>query len=183
MWPLRLFSATGMAGAGGGRAKGGKVTGCARWAQPRQHWYFFHFRGSSGSLTRPAQRARRRPHREHERQHNVPIAPRVLPFSDPFHKHSPRNTFVCFHTFMFVTVTCKCRWAMTRPTRSYASCRTRDPRAARRGLRASATATICVLGSKPTSVDLLPIIHSTYPHYWLSLYRYLNFTVYIVLII
>lgn len=72
--PLRLV-ATCLAGASRGRAEGGEVTGGARRAQSRQHGGLIRLRGGGYRVARPAQRARCRPHCEHECQHGAAIEP------------------------------------------------------------------------------------------------------------
>lgn len=72
--PLRLV-ATCLAGASGGRAEGREVTRGARRAQPRQHGGLVRLWGGGYRVARPAQRARCRPHREHECQHGAAIEP------------------------------------------------------------------------------------------------------------
>lgn len=72
--PLRVV-ATCLAGASGGRAEGGEVTGGARRAQPRQHGGLVRLRGGGYRVARPAQRACCRPHRKHECQHGAAIEP------------------------------------------------------------------------------------------------------------
>lgn len=66
--PLGVVAATGLTGAGGGGAERGQVAGGARRAKARQHGRVLRV-GGARCLARPAQRARRRPHREHECQH------------------------------------------------------------------------------------------------------------------
>lgn len=99
--PLGLFSATGLAGAGGGRAERGEVAGGARRAQPRQHGGLVRL-GRGRCLARPAQRPCRRPHREHERQHGTtrgPIAPPAgTDPSDPSPNTLPPNASVSLYT-------------------------------------------------------------------------------------
>lgn len=72
--PLRVV-ATCLAGASRGRAEGGEITGGARRAQSRQRGGLIRLRGGGYRVARPAQRARCRPHREHECQHGAAIEP------------------------------------------------------------------------------------------------------------
>lgn len=84
--PLWVFPATGLAGARGGGAQSGKVAGGARRPQPRKHRGILRLRSGGHRVTRPAQRASHRPHREHKRQHGYRATRR------PRRRSTPHNT-------------------------------------------------------------------------------------------
>lgn len=162
-WPLGVVPAAGLTGAGGGGAERGEVAGGARRAQARQHGRLLRL-GGVRRLARPAQRARRRPHREHECQHGrlsshaPPSTPARTPTTIPW-KTKHRSEFTL--TFLRI-VSVRNIKSLTLWRQQHGS--TWGARASERASHARAAGT--TLGSPPSRRHARYTMHNCYRHYW-----------------